>query len=325
MRLFEHEDFGPILTETTRWLQEKQGFERISTQIVEKDYYVTQVLRSVAMEFGDAVLFKGGTSLSKGWGLIQRFSEDVDLFLNPRKFDPVLGESRIRKKLEQMKDLVGKHPGLTWLRNNSEVDNKVRADVFGYKAQYEDDPDIPSEVLMEAGVRSGEYPNEQVALDSYVAEFLRERGLADITEDLEPFPMTLLHFRRTFVEKLYTIYSKVEIMIARDDPSLGNNARHYYDLVQLARRPEVQAMLRSPDEMAEIIDDYYAVTQKHFKKTPLPDDRRLCNSRAHFPDSSLMSSLAEAYAMQCDRLCYTRSYPTFDEVLGEFEMIREFI
>lgn len=47
MRIFEHEDFGPILTETTAWLRENRGLERISSQIVEKDYYVTEVLRSL--------------------------------------------------------------------------------------------------------------------------------------------------------------------------------------------------------------------------------------------------------------------------------------
>lgn len=325
MKLYEHEDFGPILTETTAWLKDQRGLERISAQIVEKDYYVTQVLRAIATNFSSTVLFKGGTSLSKGWGLIQRFSEDVDLFLNPKVFDPPLGESRIQKTLLKMRDLVGEQQGLTWLRNDSKVDKKSRGDVYGYKAHYEDNPNIHSEVLMEAGIRSGNYPNEQISLDSYVAEFLRTRGLGNIAEDLEPFPMTLLHFRRTFVEKLYTIYSKVELMVSNNETSLGDNARHYYDLAQLARRPEVQTMLRSPEEMEEIIDDYYAVTKKHFPKTPLPDDRRLCNSRAHFPNRILRASLANAYSLQCGRLCYTRDYPTFDEVLGEFERIREFI
>jgi hypothetical protein len=59
MKLFEHEDFGPILTETTAWLKEQRGMERISAQIVEKDYSVTQVLRAIATNFSGTVLFKG--------------------------------------------------------------------------------------------------------------------------------------------------------------------------------------------------------------------------------------------------------------------------
>ncbi len=325
MMLHEHDDFGPILTEATAWLRGKPGFERITTQIVEKDYYVTQVLRIIAAKLGETVLFKGGTSLSKGWGLIQRFSEDVDLFLNPKAFDPPLGESRIQKKLLEMRDIVGGRQGLTWLRNDSRVDKKSRADVYSYNAKYEINSEIPSEVLMEAGVRSGYFPSVQVNLDSYVGEFLRSKGLDNIAEDISLFPMMLLHFKRTFIEKLFTVYSKVELMLNHNESSLGDNARHYYDLVQLARTPEVQELLRSPYEIAEIIENYYAITQKHFPKSPLPDTHRLCDSRALFPDKDLRHILANAYKIQCDRLCYTYNYPSFDEVLGEFEKMREFI
>ena len=47
--------------------------------IVEKDYYVTRALRALSEQIGDQFLFKGGTSLSKAWKLIERFSEDIDL------------------------------------------------------------------------------------------------------------------------------------------------------------------------------------------------------------------------------------------------------
>lgn len=50
---------------------------------MEKDYFVTEVLRTVAEHFPTQSIFKGGTSLSKTWRLIDRFSEDVDLFPAP--------------------------------------------------------------------------------------------------------------------------------------------------------------------------------------------------------------------------------------------------
>src|SRR3990170_4305956 len=49
--------------------------------LVEKDYWVTEGLRATADAFFDGVVFKGGTSLSKAWGLIKRFSEDIDLLI----------------------------------------------------------------------------------------------------------------------------------------------------------------------------------------------------------------------------------------------------
>lgn len=51
---------------------------------VEKDYWVSQVLRSIfTLPYSNALVFKGGTSLSKGWNLIERFSEDIDLAIDP--------------------------------------------------------------------------------------------------------------------------------------------------------------------------------------------------------------------------------------------------
>ena len=83
MRLYEHSDFSSFIAATTKSLQ-AQGMPRISEQIVEKDYYVTEVLRIVSEQYGDKVVFKGGTSLSKAYHAIERFSEDIDLILDWR-------------------------------------------------------------------------------------------------------------------------------------------------------------------------------------------------------------------------------------------------
>ena len=72
--------------------------------IIEKDYYVTESLRVIAQTAGDKVIFKGGTSLSKGWNLIQRFSEDIDLFLDPLTFKPPLGKNGIDRQLKRLRD-----------------------------------------------------------------------------------------------------------------------------------------------------------------------------------------------------------------------------
>ncbi|MCA1844409.1 MAG: nucleotidyl transferase AbiEii/AbiGii toxin family protein, partial [Actinobacteria bacterium] len=89
----------------------------VSEQFVEKDYYVTEILRVIADRLGDKAMFKGGTSLSKGWGLISRFSEDIDLFVNPDGFEPRPGKNKMDKMLKELAGAVGEHPALTWLRD----------------------------------------------------------------------------------------------------------------------------------------------------------------------------------------------------------------
>lgn len=76
--------------------------------------------------------------------------------------------------------------------------------------------------------------------------------------------MRLLHFRRTFVEKLFAIHAKAEIL-KRDGRPIGTYARHYYDLYQLAATPEVQAMLASA-EYAAIKDDHDRISRAHFER-----------------------------------------------------------
>jgi predicted nucleotidyltransferase component of viral defense system len=72
VKLFEHQDFDQAVIEAARHFEERG----LRPALIEKDYYVTEALRKIAEAVGDKVIFKGGTSLSKGWNLIRRFSED---------------------------------------------------------------------------------------------------------------------------------------------------------------------------------------------------------------------------------------------------------
>jgi hypothetical protein len=106
--------------------------------------------------------------------------------------------------------------------------------------------------------------------------------------------MTLLHFRRTFVEKLFAIHGKVE-QLKESGALLGRDVRHYADLYVLADRPEVTAMLAS-DEYDEIKADYDEKSRTFFPRSyrPPPD---LCfgNSDALFPSGDLQGAIEPGY------------------------------
>jgi hypothetical protein len=176
---------------------------------IEKDYYVTEALREIAIIGGDRVIFKGGTSLSKGWGLIDRFSEDIDLFLDPEAFVPRLGKGRIDKELKRLRDAVSKVPGLRFSEEQSKtIGGFGRNDCFGFKQKFGGPGEVQGRILLEAGTASGRQPVTDIPLESYVARFLRETGNTLQAEDEAPFTMRLLHFRRTFVEKMFAIYAR---------------------------------------------------------------------------------------------------------------------
>lgn len=317
MRLFEHPDFGQAILQAAEHFQGRG----LRPAIIEKDYYVTEALRIVAATCGQQAIFKGGTSLSKGWNLIQRFSEDIDLFLDPLAFDPPLGKKAIDRHLKQLRDAIAAHPGLSFLPEESQtIGGFGRSDRFAYDQEFGGMGEILGQVLLEAGTASGREPTAEVSLRSYLTEFLETTGQSLDAEDEGAFLLRLLHFRRTFVEKLFAIHAKVELF-KRDGRPLGAYARHYYDLFQLAGEAEVRAMLDSP-EYAEIMEDYDRISRDHFARDYFqPAQMRFRASDAMFPPPELEATIAPEYERQCLLLCFG-SYPPWAEVRARFEDLR---
>jgi hypothetical protein len=318
VKLFQHDDFEQLAIAAS----EHFGSTGLSAAAIEKDYFVTEALRLIAAEYGEKVIFKGGTSLSKGWGLIQRFSEDVDIFLDPEAFIPKLGRRAIDRELERLRDKVAEHPGLTLVAEESKKSGgNGRDDYFAYLQRFPGA--LRNRVLVEAGTASGRQPTEDIALESYAARFLRETGRSLDADDEATFTMRLLHFRRTFVEKLFTIHSKIELYLSQGK-SLGTYARHYYDLHMLAQREEVLLMLDSP-EYEEIRHDYDRVSKASFPKNHLPPDGlRFNESVALFPSGKLREMVAVEYEQQCELLCFG-AYPTWEEVESGFVRLKDFL
>jgi hypothetical protein len=317
MRLCEHPDFAQaILRAAEHW--RSRG---LRPAVIEKDYYVTESLRELAWAAGEHVVFKGGTSLAKGWGLIERFSEDIDLFLDPLSYTPPLGAKRIDRGLGQLRDAVRRVPGLVHDPGASRSFKALgRADCFVYRQRFGAIGDVKNTVLLEAGIASGRQPTEERELDSLVAAFLRASGITLGTLDEHPFRMRLLHFRRTFVEKLFAIHGKV-VRLERDRVPLGSYARHYYDLYQLAGTDEVRAMLRSAEYRA-IQRDYDAISRRHFPRDyACPDEMDFSTSHALFPPGDLRERLGADYDRQCRQLCYGTP-PKWNDVLARFEELR---
>ncbi|MGH2833928.1 MAG: nucleotidyl transferase AbiEii/AbiGii toxin family protein, partial [Solirubrobacteraceae bacterium] len=184
------------------------------------------------------------------------------------------------------------------------------------------DPGFPPTVRLEPGVQSGRQPTEKVEISSIVVDMLTARGVIDqlnVTGH-ERFPMTLLHFRRTFVEKLFAIHSKIERLKHEGEP-LGRDVRHYADLYVLAGRPEVMEMLSS-SEYESIRLDYDEKSRAYYPNSHRPpEDLRFGKSQALFPSEELRAQIEPGYEEECRRL-FVRAHPPFSAVLERFQSIR---
>jgi hypothetical protein len=318
VRLHEHEDFTSFLTAAAAESELPEVF-------VEKDYWITEILRVIAKTLPDRAVFKGGTSLSKGWGLLDRFSEDIDLFVDP-KVEPALRGRTIDRTLRRLKQDVEAIGGLEFVKADSRtIGGRGRMDTFRYRSRYPATQGFPPTVRLEPGVQSGRQPTETLQISSIVGDLLIARGVIDqlnVTGQ-EPFSMTLLHFRRTFVEKLFAIHGKVE-RLKQEGKSLGRDVRHYADLYVLAGRPQVLDMLAS-SEYESIRLDYDEKSRVYFSNSHRPPKGlRFASSDALFPSEELRARIEPGYEEECRRLFF-RPSPPFAEVLERFQGIRELL
>ncbi len=196
----------------------------ISQSIIEKDYYVTMILRLLA-DNAPAAVFKGGTALSKCFHLIDRFSEDIDI-----TFAEHLGESR-RKKLKYniLKAISDelRMPIENW--NSIESDKDYNYYLFSYQPISEGGiPGIRSNVKLETALVSYSFPTEEKAVSSIIYEAL-ESSAPDIISDygLQKFPMKVQSVSRTFLDKIFALCDYYM------EGKTKRYSRHLYDIYKL--------------------------------------------------------------------------------------------
>ena len=193
--------------------------------VIEKDYYVTLILRLLAEQLENCV-FKGGTSLSKGFRVINRFSEDIDI-----TFSEHIGESR-RKKLKNVilkgiSETLGM-PIVNWERTQSDRDYNVY--LFSYDSVFGlQDERMPQSVKLETALGSYAFPTEQVQVSNYIGDYLEKRGRMDIANQfyLDKFLMNLQSLRRTYIDKVFALCDYY--MEGRSKRC----SRHLYDIYKL--------------------------------------------------------------------------------------------
>ena len=203
----------------------------VSGDIVEKDYYVTMILKKLS-EIDYPVVFKGGTSLSKAFHVIDRFSEDIDI-----TFTEHLGEAR-RKKLKYniLKPIADELSLDIRNFNMIESDKNLNHYDFYYESVVNDRiaNAIPPYVKLETSLMSYAFPTEERELSNYILDVLgtSEEELMR-TCDLTPFSMRVQSLNRTLIDKIFAVCDYY--MQGKNH----RNARHLYDIYKLSEQIEI--------------------------------------------------------------------------------------
>ena len=222
--------------------------------VIEKDYWVMHCLWGLK-EGGFDFEMKGGTSLSKGWLCIDRFSEDIDIRFEPPETLNLKGDkpAHIEARREFYDTLANEIdiPGVSVERNRVYDDDKARNGGIGleYDSYFDDLPELKSEVLLEVGF-ARTAPNEPRDFSSWALERALESNIAVMNNRANA--VKCFNPEYTFVDKLQTICKRFrqhrDRNEERDRPR--QFLRHYYDLFKLLELERVEKFIGSTEYRA---------------------------------------------------------------------------
>jgi hypothetical protein len=272
--------------------------------IVEKDYYLTRALRALVGGYSGQFVLKGGTSLSKGWQLLQRFSEDIDLLLRDQANS---GKAARHTRLKKCAGTIEQTEGFKSSEVRDSETGIHRAVAFTYSTITTDLPGLSKTVILEAGYRGNTAQAERRPIRSMVAEYATAHGHTDLASDLNPFDIEVQDLRRTFVEKLFAAHAAYT-----KDFAAAGKVRHYYDLSELCKRPEVSEFVGT-DQYRERVTEVRELSRETFRGQALPEANSFAASPAFQPNAEGLRALERNYRVNADLFFATQ--PPISDVL----------
>jgi hypothetical protein len=219
-------------------------------QAIEKDWWVTIVLKAIfTSQYALHFVFKGGTSLSKAYSLIDRFSEDIDLAIDRSflGFEGELSKTQIKKlrkvsgnfiinefreELHKRLQELGIPPETYTLTTdeNSDDTSDPHTLELEYKTIVEQGDYLPQRVLIEIGARSLLEPSEERTIKSIIHEVYDTQKFV-----IDPFKVNVVIPTRTFLEKAFLLHE--EFLKPTEKIRYDRLTRHLYDLERLMDHP----------------------------------------------------------------------------------------
>lgn len=224
----EKDTFEQLVLRTSEYLG-------VKAEIVEKDYFVMLFLKRIAAVMPD-IVFKGGTSLSKCYHIIRRFSEDIDL--------NVLSEKKpSESKRKQLKaSIIHIISDLEFELTNADS-VKSRRDYNRYIIDYPSSLSadyLKEQLIVETAIYQRAYPTKVMSADSLIYQYLHENGYDTFIKqyDLEPFTLNVQTAERTMIDKMYALADYYLLNTTTE------HSRHIYDIYKLSKIVTVDDTLK---------------------------------------------------------------------------------
>lgn len=283
--------------------------QRIDPALVEKDYWIMHGLYGL-QQMGMSFELKGGTSLSKGYGIIERFSEDIDIRIEPPPAPPVATGRNQNKPAH----VDSRRNFYDWLAVTIRIDGFVEAirdtafddDRYrsgGIRLVYDSFSEpvsgLKPGVLLEVGF-DDVTPNRPRTISSWAYDYAVQQ--VEVVDN-RALDIACYDPGYTLVEKLQTISTKYRKQQETGEMP-ANFLRHYYDVYCLLRDKEVQDFIGTKDYL-----DHKA---KHFRTADNPNIA--ANPAFSLPDFDTRQQYETAYLQT--RTLYYREQPAFADILA---------
>lgn len=300
--------------------------------IIEKDLWVTAILRALfALPYAENLSFKGGTSLSKCYNLIERFSEDVDIAIN-REFFGFVGDTFTIKQIS--KNL--RKATCKFIRNHLQFDlvkqmyeNGIPADLFSvtmnitpvttidpekvfveYKSVLNASPYIKNTVVLEIGGRSMKEPIKNIKIHSFIDNHFSKAIFVDNT-----FTVHAVAPERTFLEKICLLHE--EFYKPNPKVRIERMSRHIYDLAKMIDNPIAENAIKDKALYQSIIAHRRMfVTMKDFDYDSLLPEKIII-----VPPNSVISKWEEDYN-KMQTMIYGKPL-SFNEIINKIKQLNE--
>jgi hypothetical protein len=306
----------------------------ITNKAIEKDWWVTLCLKAIFQTpSAQWLIFKGGTSLSKGWKLIERFSEDVDLALDPVAFGM---ESRLKPSHDYLRKL--KKNGCVYTSTIFKKELEVSMSQLGvpermlsiipedikptipdkdpqtifvhYPSLYEKHSYFNDEVKIEVGVRSLKDPFEMVSIRSLLDEFFPNELYTK-----EPFAIPAAAPHKTFLEKIFLLHEK--FASAAMERGIGDRqSRHLYDLFNLMEKDAGKTALQDEGLYREIIEH----RRHHVHMKGIDYDHLFPSTVSFLPPDEWLEAFRKDYQTMQSEMIYGDP-PSFDEMIDKLKIL----
>lgn len=285
----------------------------VKLEFVEKDYWITLVLSRLAKsKYVDEAVFKGGTSLSKGYNLIERFSEDVDLAIINDKGKTGNEIKNIIRAIEKeiTFDLTVLHmDGVT------SKGSRFRKSIFEYLSIEKANKN--NKLLVEINSFANPFPYKRLPIKSMVFDFLTQTKNETYIDqyDLQTIEVNVLSKEQTILEKMVSLirFSFKENIVE----SISEKIRHFYDLYYLMKNTECIEYVAS-DSFKMEFDAILQHDRKMFEE-PLGWQTKLVSESQLVSDfSTIWKQLKEKYQTELSALAY-RPIPEEKDVARCFE------